>query len=162
MSIYHLHIPRTSGVFIREEMIKKTNKLMFVGHRHPIPENLNDYEYLSGHFATNPVKFFDTNFAIYREPVSLTFSYISYMRDNFYRHLSIDELIDYYIDNNKIQNFTNINSKFLTGKMDHFKYNKMITDLQTIAESCWYVTSECNDLQLFVETVQKNKTILII
>lgn len=161
MSIYHLHIPRNSGVFIREEMIKKTNKPMFVGHRDPIPESFDGHEYLSGHFATNPVESFDINFALYREPVSLTFSYISYMKDNFYPHLSVDQLIDHYIATDKMKNFVNINSKFLTGEMDYAKYNKMITDLQIVAESCWYVTSDCNDLQLFIETIQKNNTILI-
>jgi hypothetical protein len=161
MSIYHLHIPRTSGVFIRENIIKQINRPMFVGHRIPVPENISEYKYVSGHFATNPIKFFDINFAIYREPISLTFSYIAYMRDNFYPHLSVGQLIDYYIDSDKIKNFVNINSKFLTGEMDYIKYNKRITDLKTVAESCWYVTSNCNNLQFFIETIQKNKTILI-
>lgn len=161
MSVYHLHIPRTSGVFLREGVIRKTNKPMFVGHREAIPENLAEYEYISGHFATNPIKHFDINFAIYREPVELTFSYINYMRDIFYPQMSFDDLIEHYIATDKIQNFVNVNSTFLTGTMDTNKYNKMVTDLQVVAESGWYVTTNCKTLDNFVDNIQKNNTILV-
>jgi len=161
MSIYHLHIPRTSGVFIREQMIKKTDMSMFVGHREPIPQSMSEYEYVSGHFATNFIQDFDTNFAIYRNPVELTFSYINYMRDNLYNHLSLDELIEEYAKTDKIKNFVNMNSKFLTGTMDVSKYNEMITDLKEVAESGWYVETKCNTLDMFVDIIQKNNTYLV-
>lgn len=161
MSIYHLHIPRTSGVFIREKIIRQTDKSMFIGHRDPIPENISEYKYFSGHFATNFVQDFDINFAIYRNPVELSFSYISYMKDIFYPYLSVDQLIDYYVATDKIKNFANINSKFLTGTMDVVKYNKMITDLKEVAESGWYVETKCNKIEMFVDIVQKNNTYLV-
>lgn len=161
MSIYHLHIPRTSGVFVREQIIKKTYGSMFVGHKTPIPQSFSDYEYLSGHYATNPIKDFDINFAIYREPVELTFSYINYMRDRFYPHLDLEELINYYLETGKIYNFVNINSRFLTGVMDVTKYNKMITNLRDVAESGWFVETGCKEMDSFVETIQKNKTIFV-
>lgn len=161
MSIYHLHIPRTSGVFIREQMIKKTDKTMFVGHREAIPEDISKYDYLSGHFGINFVKNFDINFAIYREPVELTFSYINYIRDYLYSHLSLDELIEEYVRTDKIKNFVNINSKFLTGTMDIDKYNKMVTNLQEVAESGWYIETKCNTLSQFVDIIQKNNTLLV-
>lgn len=161
MSIYHLHIPRTSGVFVREQIIKKTYGSMFVGHTVPLPQSFSNYEYVSGHYATNPIPDFDINFAIYRDPVELTFSYVNYMRDKLYPHLSFDELMKEYIDTDKIKNFVNINSRFLTGVMDVTKYNKMITNLRDVAENGWYVESSCKNLDSFVETIQNNRTILI-
>lgn len=148
-------------MFIREEIIKKTYGSMFVGHSLPLPQSFSNYEYISGHYATNPISDFDINFAIYRDPVDLTFSYINYMRDKFYPFLSLDELIKDYINNNKINNFVNINSRFLAGAMDIAKYNKSITNLREVAESGWYVELAQQDLDFFIETIQKNKTILI-
>jgi hypothetical protein len=161
MSIYHLHIPRTSGVFIREKIIRQIDKPMFIGHRDPIPENISEYKYLSGHFATNFIQDFDINFAIYRNPIELSFSYINYMRDIFYNHLSLDELIEQYVNTDKIKNFVNMNSKFLTGTVDATKYNKMITDLKEVAESGWYVETKCNTIDMFVDIIQKNNTYLV-
>ena len=142
-------------------MIKKTDRSMFVGHREPIPQSVSEYEYISGHFATNFIQDFDINFAIYRNPVELTFSYINYMRDNLYNHLSLDELIQEYVKTDKIKNFVNMNSKFLTGTIDIPKYNEMITDLKEVAESGWYVKTKCNTMDMFVDIIQKNNTYLV-
>jgi hypothetical protein len=149
MSVYHLHVPRTSGVFVREFAINKSGKKVFSGHVRQFPESFYDYDFISGHFATTPIKYVDTNFAIFRNPVDLTFSYINYIRDKFYSDLSLEE------------NFVNINSKFLTGQIDVPKYNKNITNLLQMAENCWFVKNYGTEIESIVDTVQKNKTILV-
>jgi hypothetical protein len=161
MSIYHLHIPRTSGVFIREVAIQKSSDRIFAGHRQELPESFSEYEIVSGHFGTTPIKDTDVNFAMFRNPVDLTFSYINYLRDNCYPELSLSKLIKKYIDNGTIESFVNINSKFLTGSIDISKYNKNITDLLYVAENCWFIKNFSVDFEHFVETVQNNKTILV-
>jgi len=161
MSIYHLHIPRTSGVFIRETAIKKSEKNIFAGHTQKLPESFSDYDIVSGHFATTPIKDTDKNFAIFRHPVDLTFSYINYVRDRFYPNKDLGDLIETYLESGKLENFVNINSKFLTGQVDTLKYNKNITNLLTMAENCWFVKNYDTDLESFVETIQRNKTILV-
>jgi hypothetical protein len=161
MSVYHLHIPRTSGVFVREFAINKSGKKVFSGHVRQFPESFYDYDFISGHFATTPIKYVDTNFAIFRNPVDLTFSYINYIRDKFYSDLSLEDLIENYLVTNKIENFVNINSKFLTGQIDVPKYNKNITNLLQMAENCWFVKNYGTEIESIVDTVQKNKTILV-
>jgi hypothetical protein len=161
MSIYHLHIPRTSGVFVREFAINKSGKKVFSGHIRQLPESFSDYDFVSGHFATTPIKDVDTNFAIFRNPVDLTFSYINYIRDKFYSDLSLEDLIENYLITNKIDNFVNINSKFLTGQIDVPKYNKKITNLLEMAENCWFVKNYGTEIDSIVDTIQQNKTILI-
>lgn len=161
MSIYHLHIPRTSGVFIREFAIKQSSKLVFSGHTQELPSSFSDYDIVSGHFATNPIKDTDINFAIFRNPVDLTFSYINYVRDKFYPEILLEDLIEEYLSNDKIYSFVNINSKFLTGQIDVPKYNKKITDLLEMAESCWFVKNYDSEVNNIIDTIQKNKTILV-
>jgi hypothetical protein len=161
MSIYHLHIPRTSGVFVREFAINKSGKKVFSGHIRELPESFSNYDFISGHFATTPIKDVDTNFAIFRNPVDLTFSYINYIRDKFHSYLSLEELIEYYLTTNKIESFVNINSKFLTGEVDMPKYNKNITNLLQMAENCWFVKNYGTEIESIVDTIQKNKTILV-
>lgn len=161
MSIYHLHIPRTSGVFIREFAVKKLNKLIFAGHTQKLPSSFSDYDIVSGHFATTPIKDTDINFSIFRNPVDLTFSYINYIRDKFYQETSLEDLIEQYLSNEKIYSFVNINSKFLTGKIDIYKYNKNITNLLEMAENCWFVKNCDKDIQSIINTIINNKTVLI-
>lgn len=161
MSIYHLHIPRTSGVFIREFAVKKLNKLIFAGHTQKLPSSFSDYDIVSGHFATTPIKDTDINFSIFRNPVDLTFSYINYIRDKFYQETSLEDLIEQYLSNEKIYSFVNINSKFLTGKIDIYKYNKNITNLLEMAENCWFVKNYDTEAKDIIKTIQKNKTILV-
>jgi hypothetical protein len=138
MSIYHLHIPRTSGVYIRENLIKSfQDSNNFVGHKQAMPESFKTFDNISGHFANNPVKEADLTFAVIRNPVNLTFSYIQYMRDKFYPILTFDELFSKYEKEDKLKSFTNINTKFLTGFINVVKYNKTINDLKKLAENCW-------------------------
>jgi hypothetical protein len=160
MSVYHLHIPRTSGIFIREFAVHSLPGNIFSRHNRKLPNNFSEYDIVSGHFATTPIKDTDVNFAIFRNPVDLTFSYISYHLGH-YPHLTFSELVEMYIDTGKIENFVNINSKFLTGEIDIEKYNDNISNLLYRAESCWFVKNYDTDILSFSKTIEKNKTILI-
>jgi hypothetical protein len=160
MSIYHLHIPRTGGVFVREKIIKQLDNV-FSGHRDRLPSSFSGYDHVSGHFATTPIKDTDRNFAIVREPISLTFSYINYMRDVFYPSWSFDDLFYFYQETNKIQNFVNINTKFLTGTIDSDLYNNQISDLKTVAEDAWYVGGYALEPDIAIDVIANNKTDVI-
>lgn len=162
MSTYHLHIPRTSGVFIRNQIIKNHNENNFLGHTEPLPKSFKTFSNVSGHFATTPIKDLDINFAIIRNPVDLTLSYINYMRDNFYSDLSLFDLINIYIKNEVIENFVNINSKFLTGSINIDKYNQNVSDLKVVAESGWYIEKYSGSKNASVEIIQNNKTKILI
>lgn len=157
MSIYHLHIPRTGGVSIREHLINNLND-KFTGHRQELPNSFSEFKYVSGHFATNPIKDLDVNFAIVREPISLTFSYVNYMRQHFYPTFSFEEMMDFYLEKNMLSAFTNINIKFLTGHIDTHLYNQNIRDLKKMAENSWFVKDYKTNSIDALATVKVNKT----
>jgi hypothetical protein len=157
MSIYHLHIPRTSGTLVRQEIVNTFND-RFSGHREKLPESFSRFKYVSGHYATNPIKDLDENFAIVRDPVSLTFSRINYMRQGFYPEMSFDEVFNMYLENGKINNFVNTNIKFLTGTVNRELYNNMVPDVKEMAESGWYVENYSTDAAEAIEIVEANKT----
>ena len=81
-----------------------------------------------------------------------------YMRDGFYPNLSFSELVQHYIYNNKIEHFTNINLKFLTGIIDKEKYNLNIYNLKNVAESGWHIYNYSSDVASAIKTVEKNNT----
>lgn len=161
MSIYHLHIPRTSGVFVREIMVKGNDQNNFLGHTQKLPESFEGFENVSGHFATTPISELDKSFAIIRQPVDLTVSYITYMRDSFYPESTFDEIISFYIKTGLIENFININLKFLTGTINKEKYNTNIENLRVVAESGWYVENYSLDLEAAKKIIKSNSTELI-
>lgn len=160
MSIYHLHIPRTGGVSVREQLVNRLNN-KFSGHRQQLPETFLGFKYVSGHFATNPIKDLDLNFAVVRDPVSLTFSYINYMRQNFYSNYSFDEMMAFYQEKDGLSAFANVNIKFLTGTINTGAYNENIKDLKKMAESGWFVEDYETDVLKALETVKTNKTLTI-
>jgi hypothetical protein len=160
MSTYHLHIPRTGGVFIREKIIKQLDNV-FSGHRDKLPNSFSGYDHVSGHFATTPIADVDHNFAVVREPISLTFSYINYMRDVFYPNWSFDDLFYFYLETNRLDSFVNINTKFLTGVTDVDLYNKGIEDLKVVAESSWYVKNYALEAATAIDIIATNTTDII-
>lgn len=160
MSIYHLHIPRTGGVFIREKIIKQLNNV-FSGHRNSLPSSFSGYDHVSGHFATTPISDVDHSFAVVREPVSLTFSYINYMRDLFYPNWSFDDLFHFYLETNKLDSFVNINTRFLTGVTDVSLYNKNIENLKDMAESAWHVKDHALEATTAIDIIDTNETDII-
>lgn len=155
MSIYHLHIPRTSGVYIRENLIKSfQDKNNFVGHKQKLPNSFKNFDNVSGHFANTPVLDSDFTFAIVRNPVSLSFSYIQYMKDKFYPTMKFEELFDKYEKEDKLKSFININTKFLTGFINIEKYNNSITDLKKLAENCWEVENYVSTAEFAKEHIE--------
>jgi len=160
MSTYHLHIPRTGGVFIREKIIKQLDSV-FSGHKNKLPSSFSEYDHVSGHFSTTPIADVDQSFAVVREPISLTFSYINYMRDSFYPTWSFDDLFYFYLETNKLESFVNINTKFLTGVTDVDLYNKNIEDLKSVAESSWYVKDYSLEAATAMDVIATNGTDII-
>lgn len=158
MSIYHLHVPRTSGVYIREKLIKSFKESNnFVGHTQEIPASFKSFDNISGHFANTPVQESSLTFAVIRNPIDLTFSYIQYMRDKFYPTLTFEELFKKYEREDKLKSFTNINAKFLTGFVNTDKYNRSINNLKNLAENCWEVENYVSSTQFAKDHIANSK-----
>lgn len=142
MSIFHLHIPRTSGGYIRKMMLQNAefpNKV--VGHYRTLSTKaFEDADLISGHYGITPARYVDRTFTVIREPNELTFSYIKYLalfdgpesfnEDHLKRYLYEDGLRD---------SVTNVLSKFLSLDINLPKYNSRIGSLLHMANSSWYL-----------------------
>jgi hypothetical protein len=150
--IYHLHIPRTSGVLIRQ-VLKNQNLGMSIVSGHLDKISLSQFEsanLISGHYGTLPIKYSDKTFAIIREPIERTFSYLKYIWSHFYSDMAIQELFDLYMSDQKLSSsISNQQFKFLTNSIDIEQYNKNIFNLKNMVENNWYLNSasaSMNDL----------------
>lgn len=139
-------------------MINQSSGKNFLGHKNPLPDSFKNFDNVSGHFATSPVKETDVNFSIMRNPIDLSLSYIKYMHDRFYAQETFDELFNHYVDTNKIEHFCNINMKFLTGRINKDKYNQNFHDLRNVAESGWYIEDYSNNVSQSIDIINNNKT----
>jgi hypothetical protein len=143
-------------------MIPSKNEKSFLGHKKEIPQSFKEFKYISGHFATNPISECDKTFAVVRDPVDLTLSYIQYMNDFFYKTSSFDEIYKMYKEKNIIDNFCNMNTKFLTGSVDLKKYNSLVTkDIKALAENGWCVEEYSKNIDQVFSEINKNNIILI-
>lgn len=158
--IYHLHIPRTSGVLVRE-LFKKNNPSKFVvsGHKEKLfLADMANADFISGHYGTLPIQYSSDVFSIYREPVERTFSYLKYIWPRFYSKMSFDEFLPFFLnDKNLINSISNQQSKFLTGQINIDKYNNDIDYLKKMVESNWHIENYQTDLKSVIDYIDSTK-----
>lgn len=159
MSIYHLHIPRTSGGFVRSLLVDSRHfKNNVVGHYRTISENdFENADLISGHYGTNPISFVDKTFAIIRNPSELTFSYIKYLsmvpggksfnEDSIKRYLGEEDLR---------KSVTNVSSQFLSLKLNFESYNENIHDHISMANNSWYLEGKEFSADTAIDSILKN------
>lgn len=157
--VYHLHIPRTSGVLIRE-LFKKNNPESFIvsGHKEKLYRtDMMNADFISGHYGTLPIEYSSDVFAIYREPVERTFSYLKYIWPRFYSRMSFDQFLAFFLsDPILVNSISNQQSKFLTGKINLEKYNDDIYYLKKMVESNWHVENFLDDAKSVVEYIDSH------
>jgi hypothetical protein len=141
-TIYQLHIPRTSGVFIRSALrsySENNNKSILAGHNFNI--NLEDFkvqDYIIGHYGLTPIPYASKTFTILRDPVERCFSYMKYVWQAFYRNLNIDEVFEKFLNDEDFKNIlSNQQSKFLTSFMDIKSYNENTNNIKNHFLSGW-------------------------
>lgn len=159
MTVYHLHIPRTSGVYVRTLLLKgRTTEESVAGHYRTVSESdFAKAKTISGHYGLSPCPYADKTFAIVRRPEHLTFSYIKYLslfngsnaftEDHLKRYLNEDKLRD---------SVTNVISKFLSLKLDLNLYNKNIKDLLQMANNSWYLEKLKYSDQTAIDSIKRN------
>ncbi len=157
--VYHLHIPRTSGVLIREVLKNQNPESKIVsGHRNKI--SLSEFEsanFISGHYGTSPIKYSQKTFAIIREPIERTFSCLKYIWSHFYSNIPMSNFFDLYLSDEKLSDsVSNQQSKFLTGPLDIDNYNSNIHNLKDMVESNWFIKSNVKSLNEVVSSIDIN------
>ena len=160
-AIYQLHIPRTSGVFVRSVLSSysgKNNKSLLSGHNFKI--NIEDFkkqDYITGHYGTTPIPYAEKTFTVLRDPAKRTFSYMKYVWEKFYRQLSLDDAFNYFLtDQNFRENISNQQSKFLTADTDLENYNKNIHNMQNHVLSGWSLIAKEISKDAVLESIHNN------
>lgn len=159
MSTYHLHIPRTSGGFVRNLLVDSGYfKNNVVGHYRTISENdFKNADLISGHYGINPISFVDKTFAIVRKPNELTFSYIKYLSmvpggEKF----SEDSIKRYLGEENLRKSVTNVSSQFFSLKLNFKSYNENIHDHMNMANNSWYLDGKEFSADTAIDSILKN------
>ena len=136
-SIYHLHIPRTAGVFLRNHLLQEfQGKESFATHYDPIDKNsLMEKYYVGGHFGTSPILHMENPlvFTVLRNPIDRFISYAKYTR-SFFQKDSMDELI--YGEHSQLHE--NTQTKFITNNIDIDRYNINLVNPETIQNN-WFI-----------------------
>lgn len=136
-SIYHLHIPRTAGVFLRNHLLQEfQGKESFATHYDPIDTNsLKEKYYVGGHFGTSPISYMNKplTFTVLRNPIDRFISYAKYTR-SFFQKDSMDELL--YGEYSQLHE--NTQTKFITNHIDLDRYNTNLVNSETIKNN-WFI-----------------------
>jgi hypothetical protein len=162
-SIYHLHIPRTAGVFLRKHFIPEfsEHETFSTHYDQLVLDSISDKKYISGHFGTTPIEHMTspTVFTVLRDPIDRFISYARYTR-SFFQKDSMHELLygEYSVLHQNTQ------TKFITNGIDIDLYNKNLVSSETIQRN-WFIGQEesfekaknfiDNNIVVTLETIEK-------
>jgi hypothetical protein len=145
MSIYHLHIPRTSGGYVRELILNSLKPVnTVIRHNNPlVAEEFKTADFISGHYGLNPCNYVDKVFTVLRDPNEITFSYIKFItlvRDQ--PKFNEDYLKKYLYEESLRKSVTNVMTNFLSFEVDIEKYNKVLIDHIKRVNNSWFLKLE--------------------
>ncbi len=160
-SVYFLHIPRTSGVFVGREVSaysKLNNKNFLSGHSDNIQiKDFEDKDYVYGHYALTPIPYLSKTFTILRDPVERCFSYMKHIWKHFYFHMSIEDAFDFFLKDKDFKTkLSNQQSYFLTSEINMEEYNKNINDEFHHVLSGWNLIKKDINKESVIESIDKN------
>lgn len=158
MGVYHLHIPRTSGVYIRNFVMphllsKKIDH--FASNRSDIDvEHIAKCEYVSGHFGLMPLKHMDNPvvFSLVRDPVERFISYFKYTTGINRTYEENMEKLDNWLYGEQSEIQSNLQSKFLTGSMNVDEFNSRFREKHKAVTSGWFI----EDYSLNMADIKQN------
>ena len=145
MSIYHLHIPRTSGIYVKQNVLPHLisgGVEHFISNRTFIDiDKIKSSKFVGGHFGLMPLKYMENPevFTIIRHPVDRFISYFKYTTGMIRAGQQAEEKLEEWLygDQSIIQ--SNSQSKFLTGSMNIKYFNENINHFQHAVNSNWYL-----------------------
>lgn len=160
-SVYFLHIPRTSGVFVGREVSaysKTNNKICLSGHSYNLQiEDFKDKDYVFGHYALTPISYASKTFTILRDPVERCFSYMKHIWKHFYSYMSIEDTFDFFLKDKDFKSkLSNQQSYFLTSEINIEEYNKNINNEFDHVLSDWNLIKKNINKESVIESIDKN------
>jgi hypothetical protein len=163
VSIYHLHIPRTSGIYIKNNVIPhliSNGVEHFISNRSRIDvEKIKQSKFVGGHFGLMPLDYMENPeiFTIVRDPVERFISYFKYTTGPKRAGKEAEEKLDRWLYGEECEMQSNLQSKFLTGKLNIEKFNQDILQFQNTVSSGWYLEEYKLDIKNVISSLEKMK-----
>lgn len=145
MSIYHLHIPRTSGVYIRNNIVPDLiSKEIphFASNRTKIDaEHISKSSFVIGHFGRMPLKYMDSPkvFCLLRDPVERYISYFKYTTGYITSEKAAKENLENWLYGPQSVVQANLQSKFLTGSTNIEEFNRNLGNFDAYINNAWHL-----------------------
>ena len=158
MSIYHLHIPRTAGIYLNNNVLPHLisgGVEHFASNRSIIdPEKIKSSRYVAGHFGLTPLELMENPvvFSVLRDPVERFISYFKYTTGSVKTKSEIYQKLDYWLYGEQSEIQSNMQSKFLTGYMNFDKFNQGVNMFQKAVYEGWYI----ENYSLDINTIKAN------
>ena len=161
MSIYHLHIPRTSGIYIKNNVLPHLitgGVPHFVSNRTVIDTNkLTTSKFVGGHFGLMPLDYMDNPdvFSIIRNPIDRFISYFKYTTGRVRMGEEAEKRKYDWLYGEEAEKQSNSQSKFLTGKINIEKFNNNIYYLQENVKNHWFIENYSLNLNDVLSNIDK-------
>ena len=160
MSIYHLHIPRTSGVYIRNNIVPNliSKKIPhFASNRTKIDaDHIANSKFVIGHFGRMPLKYMDSPkvFCLLRDPVERYISYFKYTTGYITSEKLAKENLEHWLYGPQSIAQANLQSKFLTGSTNIEEFNKHIGNFDAYIDNIWHLENYSLDFNVIKQSIK--------
>lgn len=161
MSIYHLHIPRTSGVHVRNNVVPhmlSNNVDHFASNRTKIDiDKISKSKFVSGHFGRMPIKFMSdpTVFCLLRDPIERFISYFKYTTGYITSKQDAQNNLDMWLYGEQSYKQSNLQSKFLTGQTNIHEFNRNIGNFDAYINNTWHLEGYSLDINKIKESIDE-------
>jgi hypothetical protein len=169
--LYFLHIPKTAGRFVKENIRKTLNDShisSYTNTHYPHNVDLNDQAYIAGHFGTYPIEVIkDLDVAcIVRHPIDARISYFNFIYEPQFAGQKEYDSIESYVDKLRYYLFSdpnteshkNYQARFICNPADSriFNASKFLNQDEAILEK----EGRFNDGKVFTWFVYDDRTSL--
>jgi len=154
--IYHLHIPRTSGIYVKNFVVPHLHSRSIKHFCSNISyidlEFIKDCQYVSGHFGLMPISQIPnlSVFTLLRDPVERFISYFNYTTKITTPEKIIMAKLNKWLYEDDTQH--NLQSKFLTGSINVSKFNDSYMIKNAPVHNGWWI----EDFSLNIDDIKKS------
>ena len=132
----------------------------FISNRSRIDvEKIKQSKFVGGHFGLMPLDYMENPeiFTIVRDPVERFISYFKYTTGPKRAGKEAEEKLDRWLYGEECEMQSNLQSKFLTGKLNIEKFNQDILQFQNTVSSGWYLEGYKLDIKNVISSLEKMK-----
>ena len=161
MSMYHLHVPRTSGTYVKNNVLPHLitgGVEHFASNRSQIDlEQIKNSKFVIGHFGLMPIDYMtDVDvFCILRDPVERFISDFKYTSKITERNGTAEEKLNHLLYENQSDLQSNIQSKFLSGRINVDKFNLDPARYIHSSRNGWFIENYSKDINVIKRNIDK-------